>query len=96
MPRALKIFGWTGHRREATMERNVHGQTKEIIAATTKAEAHRMSGIARSLFERTLHETADPEEVAQAMTAPGTVFWQPRNNMASTGEWFAIPPGAAK
>lgn len=96
MPRELKIFSWTGHRREAAMPRNVHGQTSEIIAAMTKAEALRMSGIPRSLFERTLHETADPDEVAQAKTAPGTVFWQPANIPARTGEWFTIPPKAAE
>lgn len=95
MPRPLKVFSWTGHRREAHMDRNHHGQTREIIAATSKAEAHRMSGITRSLFDRTLHETTDPEEAAQAMTAPGTVFWQPHNPFARTGEWFAIPPKEA-
>jgi hypothetical protein len=95
MPRPLKVFGYTGHRRAAYKDRNVHGQTREIIAATTKAEAHRMSGLPRSLFDRSVSITGNDEEIAQAMTAPGTVFWQSHNYPARTGEWVAVPPAPA-
>jgi hypothetical protein len=96
MPRELKVFGYTGHRREAYKDRNVHGQTREVIATTTKAEAHRMSGLSRALFDRSVSITGNEEEVALAMSSPGTVFWQPDNYPARTGEWVAFPPAAAE
>jgi hypothetical protein len=96
MPRPLKIFGYTGYRREARMERNVHGQTREVIAATTQAEAFRMSGLTRSQFDQRVSECGNDEETALAMSAPGTVFWQPHNYPARTGAWVAIPPKAAE
>jgi hypothetical protein len=95
MPRPLKVFGWTGYRREATMDRNIHGQTREVIAATTKAEAFRMSKLTRTQFDQRVSDTANAEEIALAMAAPGTVFWQPHNYPARTGEWVSIPPAAS-
>jgi len=94
VPRPLKVFGYTGHRQASYGPKNVHGQTAEIIAAATKAEVYRKAGISRPQVDRTLHEAGNPVEVAQAMTSPGTVFWQPHNNMARTGEWTAVPPQA--
>lgn len=95
MPRPLKVFGYTGYRREAIMERNVHGQTREVIAATTKAEAFRMSGLTRTQFDQRVSECANDEETALALTAPGTVFWEPHNYPARTGERVAISPASA-
>lgn len=92
MPRPLKVFTYTGHRNAALMPKNVHGQTREIIAATTKAEALTKSGLTRSAFERTARETTLPEEVELALASPGVVLWKPRNELADTGTWMQIPP----
>lgn len=94
MPRPLKVFGYTGYRRDAHKDRNVHGQTREIIAARSKTEAQRMSGLTRTRFDHSASITGNDEEIAQAMSAPGTVFWQPHNYPARTGEWVAVPPAA--
>lgn len=97
MPKPLKVFGYTGYRMKALTKRNAHGQTDEVIAAASKAEAHRKSGLARSAFDRTVHEVIKPQEVAMAMASPGTVFWRPLNPFARTGdEWFAIAPEEAQ
>lgn len=92
MPRPLKVFTYVGHRNAALLPKNVHGQTREIIAATTKAEALTRSGLTRSAFERTAHETTMPEEAEMALASPGVVFWKPRNELADTGVWKQIPP----
>lgn len=90
MPRPLKVFAYTGHRIAAYGPRNVHGQTREVIAATTKTEAHRKSGLARSAFDRTVCETGIEEEIAVATANPGVVFWQPHNRPARDGTWRQV------
>lgn len=92
MPRPLKVFGYTGYRQAARIENNMLGQTREIIAATTKAEAFRKSGLTKARFDCMVSETGNDEEVAIAMASPGTVFWQPHNYRARTCEWTAIAP----
>lgn len=92
MPRPLKVFGYTGYRQAARIENNMLGQTREIIAATTKAEAFRKSGLTRAQFDNVVSETGNDEEIATALASPGTVFWQPHNYRARTGEWTTIAP----
>lgn len=95
MARPLKVFGYTGHRKDALMALNSSGQTREVVATTTKAEAFRLSGLSRTEFDRKACETGNPEEVEVAMSAPGTVFWEPHNYPARTGEWVAAPTATA-
>lgn len=71
----LKVYGLRGWRSECPPAPNGSHQTREIVAAKSKAEAAR-------LFDCTLHEldtygsvTGNAEEIAQAMSKPGTVFW---------------------
>ena len=79
-PRAkkLRVYSWQSFRREANIEGNHHGQTREIVAATSKAEAAR---IARSTVGRlfNLGETGNSSELEAALTDPGVVYWKPLN-----------------
>lgn len=83
MSRPLKVFGWQGWRTECPAAANGSHATREIVAATSKADAARKAGALsrsgrpapQSLFN--FGETGNPAEIAQAMSAPGTVFWCP-------------------
>jgi hypothetical protein len=73
MKRTLKVYGWQGDRRE---------QTREVVAAYSKAEVRRILGLSAydnaNLFN--FAETGNAEEIATALSAPGTVFWKPLNS----------------
>lgn len=64
----LTVYGWQGWRSPA-------GQTREIVAAHSMAEAARLSGYKRPSQMFNLCETGNEREIAQAMSSPGTVFW---------------------
>lgn len=74
----LKVFGWTGARRQQVAS---HGQTREIIAAKSAAEARRITGISAYTWSQQAEQTGNDQEIAQAMTKPGVVFWQPLNRI---------------
>jgi hypothetical protein len=89
MPQAMKAFSYNGHRKEAVLERNAQGITREVIAAPNEAEALRLSRLAGADWTTAVHESTDSLESIQAMTAPGTVFWTPMNWSARTN-WNAV------
>ncbi len=76
--RPLKVYGWIGHR---------SGQTREIVAAPSKAAVARIAGFnsPRQMF--CLCETSNDAELAQARSNPGKVFWHPLNELESRREW---------
>lgn len=84
--RMLKVYGWTGHRNECP---GPHHQTREIVAASSQAEAARLSGHKRPAQMFNLCETGNEAEIAQAMREIRTVFWLPLNDSYRSGphEW---------
>jgi len=88
--RPLKVYGWTGFRIEARSTRNVHGQTVEIVAASSAAEAMRLAGLSRSAWAHSGYETANAEEMEIALARPRVIFWIPLNDRGVG--WAAAEP----
>ncbi|MBW2672481.1 MAG: hypothetical protein JRD89_03575 [Deltaproteobacteria bacterium] len=80
---AARVFSWQGWRLEA----RGHHQTREIVAAKSKAAAARAVGEtdARRLFN--LGETYNAEELKQALSEPGVGFWRPLDQHPSDRVW---------
>jgi hypothetical protein len=79
-PEKLKVYGWTGVRREAVLgDRHPHPQTREICAAKSMAEVARTMGrtSARNLFN--ICETRNEREMEVALANPHIVLWRPLN-----------------
>ncbi len=73
------VYGWLGFRTEARTATNHHSQTREIVAARSKAAVGRIVGAdPRSLFN--LGTTGNADERATAQDRPGVVFWRPLND----------------
>ena len=72
MSRPLKVYGWVGWHKDAP---GPHRQTREIVAAHSKAEAMRLGGLTRREFEHSGCETGNEEELRVALAEPGVVFW---------------------
>lgn len=68
----LKVYGWSGMRHEAP---GPHHQTREIVAATSKAAAARAAGYKGPWQMFNLCETGNELEVTLATSSPGVVFW---------------------
>lgn len=72
----LKVYGWRDFRRECPPAPNGSRQTREIMAARSKAEVKRM-------FPRVpmseITETGNKLEVTTALAKPGAVFWRSLN-----------------
>lgn len=68
----MKVYGWQGSRPHV-------GQTREIVAARSKAAAARAAGYddPRQMFNLT--DTGNIQEINVAHRNPGTVFWTPIN-----------------
>ena len=83
----LKVYGWTGTRYEAgAIAREIgkgygRSQTREIVAATSKAAAARAAGVARAGQLWNLSETANDECIEIAMREPGRIFWKPTDDI---------------
>lgn len=69
----LKVYGWSAFRREAA---GPHHQTREIVAAASKAAAARAAGYKRPAQMNNLCETGNAQEIEIATAQPGTVFWR--------------------
>lgn len=81
----LKVYGWRSFRSQAPGSH----QTREVVAATSLAAAARAAGYERPSQLDLLCETGNVEEIRQALTEPGTVFWQSLNtDMASKYLWW--------
>lgn len=72
----MKVYGWTGYR--------VGGQTREICAARSIAEVLRITGMSRYTFNWSGCETGNDEEIALALSKPGTVFFR---GLDEHGDW---------
>lgn len=86
----LKVYGWTSCRNECPAAPNGTQQTREVVAAFSWAAAHRATGKRDSMGQ--MHNyggvTGNAEEVALAMSEPGTVFWcSLRDRYSETREW---------
>lgn len=91
MPVGLKVWGWTGSRHDPR-NTNHHGQTREIVAAPSKAAAVRAIVAAGDRppgkgFGPT--ETGNDGEIAQATTEPGVIFWRPLGYGTAERVWYA-------
>lgn len=68
----MRVWTWQAHHREATGSGQ---QARFLVAAPTKAAAARaVDEDPRRLFN--LGETRKESDIAQAMFAPGVVYWQ--------------------
>lgn len=72
--RSLKVYGWVGFR---TRKEGHAGQTREIVAAKSMAEAARVAGIKPHYLRTYGCETGNPEELRVALADPGVVYWRP-------------------
>lgn len=70
----MKVYGWQGHRLECQTH---HRQTREIVAAKSKAAAARAAGYDRPAQMFNLCETGNRQEIETAMSKPGVVMWRP-------------------
>lgn len=71
----MKVYSWTAyHIRDVPRQRYIH-TFRCIVAAKSKAEVMRLTGCTKAgLFN--LGEACNEEDVALALSAPGTVFAQ--------------------
>jgi len=82
----MRVYGWQGHRRECPPAPNGGRQTREIVAAATKAAAARAAGALspagradpRQMWN--LCEAGNARELATARAEPGCVFWAPMDD----------------
>jgi hypothetical protein len=83
MAKELQVYGWTGHRRDA----GPRLQTREIVAARSRAAAARAAGYASPRQMFALMDTGNDEECAQALSEPGVVFWHPLDEIERDRKW---------
>jgi hypothetical protein len=75
--KALKVYGLRGWRSDCPPAANGNRQTREIVAATSKAAAMRAFGCSRYEMDNHCSVTGNEAEIALATSKPGTVFWIP-------------------
>lgn len=68
--RELAVYGWKGMRPKV-------GQTREVMAAYSKAEVARALNVRSASQIFNLARTGNPSEVAIATASPNQVFWHP-------------------
>jgi hypothetical protein len=86
--RALKVYGWTNWRNECPRAPNGGRQTREICAAPSKAAAERALG--ERIPQGFGGITGNDEEIAQAMSEPGVVFWRPLDHFGRGKPWTRV------
>lgn len=86
-PKLLKVYGWSSFRPECRS--NSH-QTREIIAAASRASAARSAGITLRSAIVEMVETGNDEELRRALAEPGVVFWHPLDNRRT---WYMVVDG---
>ncbi len=95
MPRSLFVYGYRGWRNECRPAANGNKQTREIVAVTSVAAAHRAfiaSGLNCSINDVRNYgaETGNELELKTALAEPGVVFWAPLDHR-STVEYIRAP-----
>lgn len=81
MAKELRVYGTTGNRAKPLAHNKYNHQSREIVAVTTYTAAFRCflaSGLNLSMKEMRTYGgwTGNEESVRQAMSKPGTVFFQ--------------------
>jgi hypothetical protein len=84
MTRALKVYTWQGFRNELPGH---HRTTIEVVAAANGSAAARAAGFDRTRQLFNFCETGNDEDIKQAMSAPGTVFWRPIDQIPRNRKW---------
>ncbi len=74
----LKVFSWQSFRAECPPNGNL--QTREIVAARSKAEVVRIAGKKYTYELFNLGETGNSLELELALSRPGVIFWTPIND----------------
>jgi hypothetical protein len=82
-PGKLRVYGWRGWRPECPAAPNGSRQTRDIVAAHSRAEAARIAGEKGPWALDCLEETGNTEEIAQALSEPGVIFWRPNTDWKS-------------
>ena len=78
----LHVYQWQGHRYECREDR---GCTREIVATTSRSAARVLSYADHSNMRPKLEEiqpAVHKDDIAQAMSEPGVVFWRPIDQRA--------------
>lgn len=89
MPRPLKVYGARGFRSDCREAANRSRQTREVIAARSKAEAKRLAGWRWG--NDWFGETGNADEVRIALTRPGKLFWKPLDAHNSEFRELGLP-----
>ena len=97
MTKPLRVYGYQGNRAEPMESNPLVRQSREIVAAKSRADARRKF-LSSGLWGATDHDmknfgcwTGNPEELACALAKPGTVFF--RNLNALPGSPWTEAPG---
>ena len=85
---ALKVYGWTGCRREAVRHGRGGAQTCEICATSSMAEVARLDGKRAPWELFCLCETGNAEEIAIAQAHSRTILWR---QLDDRGSWTVAP-----
>jgi hypothetical protein len=83
MPKELVVWGG-----------NLDGRNRAIVAAPTKKAAAEAIGVSLYEFNRFYGRTGNAEDIAQALSAPGTVF--KRKSFSSEPWTVHVPPSWAR
>lgn len=86
----LKVYGWSSFRPEC---RSRSHQTREIVAAASRASAARTAGITSRGELAEMCETQDGEELGLALADPGVVFWHPLDDSRT---WYMVVDGKSQ
>ena len=76
----LQVWGWSDWQDNST-------QTHEIMAARSKAEVARQAGVRSPARLWNLSVTVNADEIRQAMTEPGVIFWFPLSERSRNPRW---------
>ena len=74
--KTLRVFGWTGWRPEEKGTKP-NGQTREIMAAYSKAQVARIVGVKSPARLFNLCETGNQDEILVTAKKPFAIFWAP-------------------
>ncbi len=88
----MKVYGWQGNRFECPPAANGGHQTREVVAAHSKAEAARLAGVNYPSQLFNLGESGNEHDAKIARSSPGSVFWQPLDFSRGNEEWHEAPP----
>lgn len=86
----LHVYRWRGHRYECCTGNANSGTTSEVVAATSRSAARRLSYPDNTRMQPQLAEiypAVHPNDIAKAMSEPGVVFWHPYDEHGDNKTW---------